>query len=162
MTMPSPEPTTDRRSGPTTPRERIHALDALRGFALCGIMFVNIPQTMAMLPRSSVPTGVEWFVHGRFYPIFVLLFGVGFGIFLRSAERRGDHARGLLARRFLALAVLGGLHHLLQPGEVLLPFAIAGPVVLLPLNDVTPGRNLIIGTGLLAAPAASGSSLACS
>ena len=36
-----------------------------------------------------------------------------------------------MARRLLALGVL---HHLLQPGEVLLPFAITGLVMLLPLS----------------------------
>ena len=130
---------------------RIQALDALRGYALCGIIFINIPQVMGMAESvSQFPDGLRWFVLGRFYPIFYLLFGIGFGIFLRSAARRVDSPRVLLVRRFLALAVFGAIHHLLQPGEVLLPFAITGLLVLLPLSFLPPRSNLIIGLVLTA------------
>jgi uncharacterized protein len=118
---------------------------------LCGIIFVNIPQVMGMTePLSRVPDGLRWFVFGRFYPIFYLLFGISFGIFLRSAARRVDRPRVLLVRRFLALAVFGALHHLLQPGEVLLPFAITGLLVMLPLSFLPARSNLIIGLVLTA------------
>lgn len=129
--------------GPTTPKRRISALDALRGFALCGIIFINIPQTMQMFAYAGqLPDVLRVFFLGRFYPIFYLLFGVGFGIFLRSAAKRSTRPRLLLLRRFAALAVLGAVLHLLQPGEVPLPFAITGLVVLLPLSFL-PGRALL-------------------
>ncbi|WP_219461908.1 DUF418 domain-containing protein [Nonomuraea rhizosphaerae] len=127
---------------PVTPKNRISALDALRGFALCGIIFINIPQTMGMFTYAGqLPDPLRIFFLGRFYPIFYLLFGVGFGIFLRSAAKRSTRPRVFLLRRFAALAVLGGVLHLLQPGEVLLPFAITGLVVLLPLSYLR-GRAL--------------------
>ena len=131
-------------AAPAPATMRIAALDALRGFALCGIIFINIPQTMDMLHTlSAAPAGIRLFVLGRFYPIFYLLFGIGFGLFLTSAARRVP-----MVRRLVALAVLGALHHLLQPGEVLLPFAVTGLLVLLPLSYV-PGRvNLVIGAVL--------------
>lgn len=142
--------TTETGAAPTT--RRIAALDALRGFALCGIIFINIPQTMDMLhDLSRAPAGVRLFVLGRFYPIFYLLFGIGFGLFLRSAARRTDSPRVPMARRLLALGVLGGLHHLLQPGEVLLPFAITGLVVLLPLSYLPARVNLVAGAVLTVA-----------
>jgi len=134
---------------PVQPRDRIHALDALRGFALCGIVFINIPQTMNMLHNhGAAPVGVRLFVLGRFYPIFYLLFGVGFGLFLFSAMKRTDRPRVPLLRRFAALAVFGALHHLLQPGEVLLPFAITGLVVLLPASYLSARANVVLA-GLL-------------
>jgi uncharacterized protein len=134
-------------AAPTT--RRIAALDALRGFALCGIIFINIPQTMDMMhDLSRAPAGVRLFVLGRFYPIFYLLFGLGFGLFLRSAARRGGTPRVPMARRLTALGVLGALHHLLQPGEVLLPFAITGLVVLLPLSYASARVNVVVGTVL--------------
>jgi uncharacterized protein len=137
-------------AAPTT--RRIAALDALRGFALCGIIFINIPQTMDMMhDLSQAPAGVRLFVLGRFYPIFYLLFGIGFGLFLRSAARRSATPRVPMARRLAALGVLGGLHHLLQPGEVLLPFAITGLVVLLPLSYASARVNLVVGTVLTVA-----------
>jgi uncharacterized membrane protein YeiB len=144
MTAPTAPPV---GAAPTT--RRIAALDALRGFALCGIIFINIPQTMDMMADlSRAPEGVRLFVLGRFYPIFYLLFGLGFGLFLRSAARRGARPRVPMARRLLALGVLGAAHHLLQPGEVLLPFAITGLVVLLPLSYAPARVNLVAGAVL--------------
>jgi uncharacterized membrane protein YeiB len=58
----------------TPPNERIQALDVLRGFALCGIVFINIYQTLGM---RELPTGLALFVQARFYVIFSLLLGVG-------------------------------------------------------------------------------------
>jgi uncharacterized membrane protein YeiB len=134
-------------AAPTT--RRIAALDALRGFALCGIVFINIPQTMDMMTDlSRAPEGIRLFVLGRFYPIFYLLFGIGFGLFLSSAARRTTRPRVPMVRRLLALGVLGVLHHLLQPGEVLLPFAITGLVVLLPLSYAPARVNLVAGAVL--------------
>lgn len=135
--------------GPVQPAQRIHALDALRGFALCGIIFINIPQTMNMLHKAgAAPDGLRLFVLGRFYPIFYLLFGIGFGLFLFSAMKRTDRPRVPLLRRLAALAVFGALHHLLQPGEVLLPFAITGLVVLLPCSYL-PARVNVPLAGVL-------------
>jgi uncharacterized protein len=129
-----------------SPQPRIQDLDALRGYALCEIIFINIPQTMDMANSvGQIPDGVRWFMIGRFYPVFALLFGVGFGIFLRSAAGHVDSPRVLLARRLFALAVFGGFHQLLQPGEVLLPYAVVGLVVLLPLSFLAPLESLIIG-----------------
>lgn len=136
---------------PAAARRRIGALDALRGFALCGIIFINIPQTLDMFAfPSEMPDALRALVFGRFYPIFFLLFGVGFGLFLRSAERRSDRPRVLLLRRFAALAAAGALLHLIQPGEVLLPFAVAGTAVLLPLS-FAPDRWAVRAAVLLTA-----------
>ncbi|NYE47682.1 putative membrane protein YeiB [Spinactinospora alkalitolerans] len=144
-----PAPPAAGAPAPAAPGARIEALDALRGFALCGIVFINIPQTMEMFAYAGqMPDGLRLFVLGRFYPIFFLLFGVGFGIFFRSAIRRTDRPRVLLVRRFVALAVLGAVLHLLQPGEVLLPFAVAGLVVLLPLS-LLRGRAVLVAGVLL-------------
>ncbi|WP_248783830.1 DUF418 domain-containing protein [Actinoalloteichus caeruleus] len=144
---PSSAPTTaPAPPAPVRPQGRVHALDALRGFALCGIIFVNIPQTLDMMPvLGDAPEVLRLFVVGRFYPIFFLLFGVGFGLFLRSAAKRTDRPRPLLVRRLVALGVVGALHHLLQPGEVLLPFAVTGLLVLLPLSFCSGRVNLVVG-----------------
>ncbi|MFT7839712.1 DUF418 domain-containing protein [Saccharothrix sp. BKS2] len=139
----------DEAVTPEPTRTRIGALDALRGFALCGIVFINIPQTMGMATDlSAVPEGLRLFVLGKFYPIFYLLFGIGFGLFLRSAARRTAAPRVPVLRRLSALAALGALHHLAQPGEVLLPFAVTGLVVLLPLSYASTRVNLVVGVAL--------------
>lgn len=143
---------TTEPGGAAPSTRRISALDALRGFALCGIIFINIPQTMDMLTDlSRAPDGIRLFVLGRFYPIFFLLFGLGFGLFLRSAARRSAAPRVPMVRRLVVLGVLGVLHHLLQPGEVLLPFAISGLLVLLPLSYAPARVNLLVGVALTVA-----------
>lgn len=123
-------------------RARIQALDALRGFALCGIILINIEQTFGMV---DVPPVVANAVRARFFVIFSLLFGIGFGIFLERAAARHDRPRLLLLRRLLVLGVLGVLHMLLQPGEVLRYYAVFGLLVLLPLSFAPRAVNLVVG-----------------
>jgi uncharacterized protein len=128
------------------PKDRIQALDALRGFALCGIIVINIYQTLHM---RNLPGALALFVEGRFFVIFSLLFGIGFGMFLDSAARRVDRPRVLLVRRLVVLGVLGALHMLLQPGEVLRFYAVFGLVILLPFSYLSRRVNAIIGVALL-------------
>ncbi|MEU1947059.1 DUF418 domain-containing protein [Streptomyces sp. NPDC059474] len=133
-------------SGPQQAREarRITVLDALRGFALCGILLVNINQITPMDVVSSapseplqwyaVPEFLELFVQHRFFPVFSFLFGLSFAIFLDSAAQRSARPRLLLVRRLIALGLLGAVHQFLHPGEALLPYAIIGLVILLPAS----------------------------
>ncbi|MDR7274792.1 DUF418 domain-containing protein [Catenuloplanes atrovinosus] len=121
---------------------RIRALDVIRGFALCGITVANVKP---IAHRGSVfesagtvlgppGDGVPWLhllVDQRFYPIFAVLFGVGFELLLRSAAG----ARRVLVRRLLALLVIGLVHlTLLWPGDVLTAYALFGLVVLVPAS----------------------------
>jgi uncharacterized protein len=137
---------------------RLHELDALRGFAVCGIMVVNTWQrTREYLhdagqdPDTGVaaPGAVDWTVEnlmqGRFYPIFSFLFGLSFVLFLRSAAGRAEHPRLVLLRRLVVLALFGAVHHLASPGEVLLPYAVFGAAVLLPASFLTRLGTLLLG-----------------
>ncbi|GAB3151627.1 DUF418 domain-containing protein [Microbispora hainanensis] len=129
--------------GPTTTsagRPRIAALDVVRGFALCGILLANvqpIAATGAFIARSA-PGGDEaaWLgllVEQRFFPIFSLLFGVGFSLLLDSAAARTARPRVVLLRRLLALLALGAAHFvLLWHGDILSTYAAIGLLVLLP------------------------------
>lgn len=123
-------------------RTRIEALDSLRGFALCGILIVNIYQTLHL---REPPRSLELFFEHRFFGIFSLLFGIGFGIFLERAAARTDRPRVLLLRRLAVLAGLGGLHLLLQPGEVLVLYAACGLVFLLPASYLSRRAALAVG-----------------
>ncbi|MFD3947437.1 DUF418 domain-containing protein [Streptomyces sp. NPDC058579] len=122
----------------TVRRPRIDALDALRGFALCGILLVNVPQITNMVgyivPGNSYPISeaLDLTVHQRFFPIFSFLFGLSFALFYEGAATRSERPRVLLLRRLVALGLLGALHGLLQPGEALRYYAIAALVVLVP------------------------------
>ena len=96
---------------PITANQRIEALDVVRGFALLGIFLMNIEyfnRTISSLdagmPRGL--TGIDWlaswfiayFVQGKFWTIFSLLFGMGFAVMLTRAAR----GRARLQDRLLA------------------------------------------------------------
>ncbi len=142
------------------------ALDVIRGFALCGILVANvrpIATTVGLLPPDGAPptTADLWLgllVDHRFFPIFSLLFGMGFWLLYESAG-----TRVVLLRRLLALLVLGLAHRLLWDGDILAIYAVAGLAVLLPstwlprsvsaaLSAVALGLALFFGGGILVVP----------
>jgi uncharacterized membrane protein YeiB len=72
-------------------------------------------------------------VEQRFFPIFSLLFGIGFSLLLASAARRVANPRLVLLRRLLVLLGVGLVHFLLLwQGDILTIYAIVGLLVLLP------------------------------
>lgn len=117
------------------PLTRIRELDALRGFAVCGIMLVNTWQ------HHEGPKGewwVETFFQGRFYPIFSLLFGISFVLVLRGASR------WVLLRRLLWLLLFGLIQHTWYEGEVLTDYALFGLGVLLPASFLSAGWPILV------------------
>ncbi|MEU7633595.1 DUF418 domain-containing protein [Nocardia sp. NPDC049220] len=133
-------------------RPRIREWDAVRGFALCGILVVDIWQITGMTvvrePGVVVPVrhALSVLFEGRFFPIFSLLFGLSFALLLDDAARRTDRPRLVLARRLGALAIVGLIHHQFHPGEALLPYAIVGLAILLPASALP--NWLVLGAGL--------------
>lgn len=136
---------------------RVVVLDVLRGFALCGVVVVNVGPILSgsTAPTSQVRTGwVDWWLglvaEQRFFPIFSLLFGVSFRWVLRSAQKRSVRPRLVIARRLGFLLLLGLLHHLLLwSGDVLAIYALAGLLVLLPASWLPPWLNVGLGAALL-------------
>src|SRR6266699_5990940 len=119
-------------------RERVPALDALRGVAVGGILFANVlvffgltfipPDRMAALPTVSadhVALFLEHvFVDGKFYSVFSLLFGIGFGVQL---SRGGDAALPRFRRRLRILLGIGAIHaFLIWAGDILMLYALLG------------------------------------
>ncbi|WP_248963912.1 DUF418 domain-containing protein [Sphaerisporangium perillae] len=137
-----------RRPAPT----RIRELDALRGFAVCGITLVNTWQHTSGAAGRKTTTPTDWIVENllqsRFFPIFSFLFGMSFVLFLRSAARRTARPRLVLLRRLAVLACFGLLHRMLSPGEVLLPYALTGALVLLPASYLR--RWAVLAAGIAA------------
>jgi uncharacterized protein len=137
----------------TQVRSRVRELDALRGFAMCGIVFMNILQITGM-PQSTDTSAVVFGMAftNRFLPIFAFLFGLSFALFLASAADRHERPRLLLVRRLVVLGLLGLAHALLQPGEVLRWYAAFGLLVLLPASYLARRWMLILGLVLLVVP----------
>lgn len=126
---------------PTQPSKRLVSLDILRGFAVLGILVMNI-QSYSM-PGSAYlnPTSFEslegthlwvWlvshvFADQKFMSIFSMLFGAS--IIMISSKAKKEHLRSgnLQSRRFAGLLGLGILHaYLLWSGDILVAYAICG------------------------------------
>jgi len=119
-------------------------IDALRGFAVFGIMLVNIwgfahglmlhrfPSQDTAMPLADQLAifAVAAFAEQKFYPIFAFLFGAGFA--LQTGRRRAegprlDAVRETYRRRLRWLLVCGILHGtLLWFGDILTAYAVTG------------------------------------
>lgn len=136
----------------STPGRRISELDVLRGFALCGILVINIVQQLVQVRGGAArvfPLPVVLVFYERFLAIFALLFGVGFGLFLARAANRTARPRVVLARRLAVLLVIGIVHQFFHQGEALAPYALVGLVVLVPLSFLGPRPCLAVAVVLL-------------
>ncbi|MEX2532683.1 MAG: DUF418 domain-containing protein [Nitriliruptoraceae bacterium] len=143
---PPPPPTPHVRVGPISPSERQASLDVLRGFALLGILLVNVqlmagPQLFeALFVTTKAPVSlleqvigglIGWLVAGKFIASFSILFGVGAAIIAQRATVRGRAPVCLLLRRYVLLGLAGLAHMvLLFPGDVLFLYGVAGLVLL--------------------------------
>ncbi len=142
---------------PTAPSGRVSALDVLRGFALCGILVVNVQPIANAGARVLDDTGTstQWpglLFDQRFFPIFSLLFGIGFALLLRSAGQRVARPRVVLLRRLLVLLAVGLAHHLLLwQGDILTVYAVVGLAVLLPLSFAPRWLTAALAVPVLAA-----------
>lgn len=108
----------------TDSNNRIPLLDALRGLALLGILFVNMtwftgiavrsPEERAGLGTETVDTIIEWLIHftvdGKFWSLFALLFGVSFAIQFRRAESQEHNFTAIFLRRMIVLWLIGLAH----------------------------------------------------
>ncbi|BET67487.1 DUF418 domain-containing protein [Opitutales bacterium ASA1] len=110
-------------------------IDALRGLALAGIVWVNAAYFAApwglVESRSGIDVVANWatlaFATGKFFPLFSFLFGMGLGVAAASDDVRADLR---MRRRLAALMVCGALHAiLLFNGDILLLYGVVGCLV---------------------------------
>ncbi|HEY0327008.1 MAG TPA: DUF418 domain-containing protein [Allosphingosinicella sp.] len=146
--------------GPTT--DRIDLLDALRGFALFGILLANIlywsgwifmqePARLALAGEAGM-RAQHLFHHalidGKFYTLFSLLFGIGFSLQLSRLERRGANGVRIFRRRLLVLLAIGVIHMVaIWDGDILTLYALLG--LLLPFFRNWNDRRVLIAALLL-------------
>ncbi|MFI7693929.1 DUF418 domain-containing protein [Nonomuraea sp. NPDC049655] len=144
----------------TTLAGRVQEIDAVRGFALAGILVANIgfladpgyALSGAMpIPDGPVALAITAFVLTKFYIIFSFLFGYSFTLQMRAAERAGASVRARALRRCLALFVIGLAHGLLLwIGDILTLYAVLG-LVLLALRGLSPRTAVIAGSSIIGA-----------
>lgn len=155
----------ERLSETRYPRERIAALDILRGVAILGILFMNIPymgQTDAIYEDARVIgwstadqhvwTALEVFLAGTQRGLLELLFGATALILLAPASKPHGPVAAADAyyRRTVWLIAFGLIHGtlLLWSGDILFTYGIAG-LLLFPLRKLPAGRLAAIGSACL-------------
>jgi uncharacterized protein len=123
----------------STPNHRIDAVDALRGFALAGIVFAHMIEQFIAAMR---PVGV-WlvepnifdhlamafngvFIMGKFFSIFAVLFGMSFAIMMGNAAARGSNFSWRFVWRLAILFAFGFIHSLVYRGDILTIYAAIG------------------------------------
>ena len=144
---------------PVAAGERLGELDVIRGFALFGVLLINLyGHNEFALPGARLealstapvdgPLGFlfEWLVAGKAQALFSMLFGFGFAMFLERADARGADGVRLYLRRLTVLTVIGAVHVLFVFfGDILHAYALMGFV--LALTRRLPSR-LLLGAGV--------------
>ena len=123
----------------SSPNSRIDAVDAMRGFALAGIVFAHMIEQFIAAPRPVDGWLVESnvfdhmvsafhgiFIMGKFFSIFAVLFGMSFAIMMGNAAARGHHFSGRFIWRLAILFAIGLIHSLIYRGDILTIYASIG------------------------------------
>ncbi len=152
------------KAAPVRAGERIAAIDVLRGFAVLGILVMNV-QSYSMISAAYLNPAANDKLTGAGFPVWVLthvltdtkfmsifsmLFGAGMALMAERAASRGAAATGVHYRRQFWLLVLGLAHaHLIWYGDILVPYALCG-FVLYSLRNVRPWRLIVAGFAMTA------------
>ena len=136
------------------PGSRIVEVDMVRGFALFGVLLVNMYGFGADSIAWNAPADrlvfalTRVFLEWKSWTLFSLLFGFGFAVQLRRADAGGFRFLSTMLRRLAVLFLLGAAHALLYDGDILMLYAELGLVLLLVRRLPTRGL-LLVALGLL-------------
>lgn len=143
---------------------RYFSMDVLRGFAVMGILLMNIigfsmPMAAYANPMSwGGHTGADFtawalasiLIDGKMRGIFSLLFGASMLLVIERAEASGQNEAKVHYRRMAWLFVFGLLHFwLIWAGDILALYALCGTVAFA-LRDMRPRTLLWVGASLIA------------
>lgn len=146
-------------AAPVASSQRHYAVDVMRGFALLGILVMNIPVFAFSHFAFMVPSlsgdfeGVNvaawaWghlFFDMKMMAIFSMLFGAGMVLLTDRVESRGASAAAIYYRRVAWLLVIGLLHaYLLWYGDILFTYAVCG-FLIYPMRRLSPGWLIVLG-----------------
>lgn len=126
-----------------TPPERVKTLDAVRGFAVMGILLLNIVD-FAMPGYAYVDpnfyggaTGANWWTwasvyvlaDGKMRGLFTLMFGASTLLIAEAAARKVESAARVHYARMATLFVIGMIHaYLIWSGDILVLYSLCGAV----------------------------------
>jgi len=143
-------------------KQRYIILDFLRGIALFGICLANFTEfslysfQSAEVVESMSTAGIDkivqyflyFFIDGKFYTLFSLLFGIGFSIIISSYSQKTGTGLSLFYRRMIVLVCIGLFHlYFLWAGDILILYAIIG--LFLPLFRNISDKKLLILSGTM-------------
>lgn len=147
---------------PSAGAERLELIDALRGFALAGVLIANLGdfslyEYLSTAQREALPTAgfdriagtaLALFVDGKAITLFSLLFGLGFAMQLERAQTRGADGLRRYLRRIGILLMIGLAHaYLVWWGDILLIYAMLA-LLLIPLRRLSDAALLATGLAL--------------
>lgn len=143
----------ETRISPVAKAERVGVLDVLRGFALLGILMVNMASFRGpVFGEAAVAAGgldraatflVAFAFEQKFYVLFSFLFGYGLSVQMFRAAAKGTPFVPRYLRRLLGLFLIGVSHAvLLYTGDILVTYALLGVILLLLRN--ARDRTLIV------------------
>lgn len=147
----------------TQSKKRILAVDALRGFAVMGIIllhniehfnYYSFPEAPSPFMKSldtSLWNFLFFSFSGKAYAIFALLFGFTFYLQSHSAAKRGEDFKNRYMWRLLLLLGFGFINSLFFPGEILVLYAILG-FILVPVRHWTNRSLLVLAIILMLQP----------
>jgi uncharacterized protein len=149
---------------PVRQEEREVFMDVLRGFAILGIFIANLASFTfygSDLPDKGPFINLKadhtmaflhhMLIEGKFYSIFSLLFGWGLALQFKRAASAGVNALPTVRRRLLFMLLLGAIHLLIWPGDIVFFYAILA-FILLPLRKLSNKTLLITGSILILTP----------
>lgn len=152
---------------PVQINEREIFMDVLRGFAILGIFIANLGTGFSgynesahlagpmLLPGLDHKTAFlhHMFIEGKFYSIFSLLFGWGIALQFKRAGAKGINASPTIKRRLMFMLLLGAIHLMIWPGDIVFFYALLG-FILLPCRKFSNKTLLITGISLTLLPIA--------
>ena len=144
----------------STTSNRIEVIDALRGFALLGIIITHSAgQYLAgMTPPSAgtlnlfspldktVGDVLMYLTFGKFFTIFSFLFGLSFAIQMDSAAKAGRSFVGRTLWRLAILFLIGFIHSMFYSGDILRIYALLGLFLILFRNA---NNRVLVIVGML-------------
>lgn len=147
----------------SAPQSRIHVLDALRGFALLGVILMHMLQHFGIfsgMPASEpqfpmLDTAIQWLsqhvIMGKFINIFAFLFGLSFFIQMDRGAKKGIDFRKRFIWRMVILFVIGIVGNSFFTADILPIYAAFGVIMVLlfPLKNrilIVIALLLLIGT----------------
>jgi uncharacterized protein len=141
---------------------RIEIIDSLRGFALLGILLMNIPAfalpytmylNLNIRHEYAGPNYYTWWIvnmgfEGTMRAIFTMLFGAGCLLLLSRLEKKSGvlSAADIYYRRLIWLLLFGIINAFifLWPGDILYTYALCG-LFLFPFRNLKPSWLLAFG-----------------